>query len=180
MAHHTTTTHPTIRALPRSVTRLEIPAGTNYKQFRARFEQAVPPLDYRRTFELVTERASWSAVRKLAEENAPLGFMIYWKFDAQPLFGVAGDQARCTEYLMGNHTIAERMYRHDAGALMYAPLRTTIHESPTGEAMFAIDRPSDTVSALGRPEITEVGRELDRKVGALLAHLGVPVPDELT
>ncbi|MYX37139.1 MULTISPECIES: hypothetical protein [unclassified Streptomyces] len=46
--------------------------------------------------------------------------------------------------------------------------------------MFAIDRPSDTVSALGRPEITEVGRELDRKVGALLAHLGVPVPDELT
>ncbi|MDX2647046.1 hypothetical protein PV341_26470 [Streptomyces sp. PA03-1a] len=106
--------------------------------------------------------------------------MIYWKFDAQPLFGVAGDQARCTEYLMGNHTIAERMYRHDAGALMYAPLRTTIHESPTGEAMFAIDRPSDTVSALGRPEITEVGRELDRKVGALLTHLGLPVPDELT
>ncbi|MEU6343365.1 hypothetical protein ABZ883_20780 [Streptomyces sp. NPDC046977] len=180
MAHHTTTTHPAIHALPRSVTRLEIPVGADYEQFRARFEQAVPPLDYQRTFELVTEHAPWSAVLALADENAPLGFMIYWKFDAQPLFGMADDQARCTEYLMGNHTIAERMYRHDAGALMYAPLRVTIHEAPYGEAVFAIDRPSDTVSVLGRPEITDVGRELDRKVGALLAHLGVPVPDELT
>ncbi|MFE0633338.1 hypothetical protein ACFW3D_41230 [Streptomyces sp. NPDC058864] len=180
MVHHTTTTHPTIRAVSRSVTRLEIAVGTDYERFRARYEQAVPPLDYGRTFELVTERAPWSAVHRLADEGAPLGFMIYWKFEAQPLFGVAGDQARCTEYLMGNHIIAERMYRHDAGALMYAPLRTTIHESPSGEAVFAIDRPSDTVTALGRSEITEVGRELDRKVGALLAHLGVPVPDELT
>ncbi|MEU8712455.1 hypothetical protein [Streptomyces sp. NPDC048663] len=116
----------------------------------------------------------------LAEANGPLGFMIYWKFDAQPLFGLAGNRDRCTEYLMGNHTIAERMYRHDAGALLYAPLRTTIHESPSGETLFAIDRPSDTVAALGRSDITDVGRELDRKVGTLLRHLGTPVPDELT
>ncbi|MDX2702778.1 hypothetical protein PV350_07920 [Streptomyces sp. PA03-6a] len=180
MADNATTSHPATHALPRSVTRLEIPVGEDYEDFRARYEQAVPPLDYQRTFELVAARATWSAVRDLVDENAPLGFMIYWKFDAQPLFGVAGNQARCTEYLMGNHIIAERMYRHDAGALMYAPLRTTVHESPSGEALFAIDRPSDTVAALGRPEITDVGRELDRKVGVLLRHLGVPVPEELT
>jgi hypothetical protein len=168
------------RAQRRSVTRLEIAVGEGYEQFRARYEQAVPSLDYQRTFDLVTERAPWSAVLDLADENGPLGFMIFWKSDAQPLFGLAGNHARCTEYLMGNHTIAERMYRHDAGALLYAPLRTTIHESPSGETLFAIDRPSDTVAALGRSEITEVGRELDRKVGTLLRHLGIPVPDELT
>jgi hypothetical protein len=72
------------------------------------------------------------------------------------------------------------MYRYDAGTLLYAPLRTTIHEAPTGEVIFAIDRPSDTFAALGRTEISEVGRELDRKVGVLLRHLGVAVPDELT
>ncbi|MFD5474202.1 hypothetical protein [Streptomyces sp. NPDC127105] len=174
------TTHPTTRAPTRSVTRLEIAVSEDYEQFRARYEQAVPPLDYQRTFDLVTQGAPWSTVVDLADDNGPLGFMIYWKFDAQPLFGMAGNRARCTEYLMGNHTIAERMYRHDAGALLYAPLRTTIHESPSGETLFAIDRPSDTVAALGRSEITEVGRELDRKVGALLRHLGVAVPDELT
>ncbi|MBW8706445.1 hypothetical protein MBT84_43175 [Streptomyces sp. MBT84] len=127
-----TTTHPATLALARSVARLEIAVEEDYEQFRARYEQAVPPLDYRRTFDLVTVQAPWSAVQDLADENAPLGFMIFWKFDAQPLFGVAGDHARCTEYLMGNHVIAERMYRHDAGALLYVPLRTTIHESPSG------------------------------------------------
>jgi hypothetical protein len=168
-----------IRARSRPVTRLEVAVGQEYEPFRTRFEEAVPPLDQQRTFDLVAERAPWSAVLGLAEEDAPLGFMIYWRFDAQPLFGLAGDHARCTEYLMGNHTIAERMYRYDAGVLLHAPLRTTIHESPAGRVVFAIDRPSDTVAAFGRPEITEVGRELDRKVGVLLHHLGAPVPEEL-
>lgn len=33
---------------------------------------------------------------------------------------------RCTTYLMGNHIVAERMYRHDSGVMLYAPLRVTI------------------------------------------------------
>jgi hypothetical protein len=181
MAGNATTARPAPRSRARSVARLEIPVGDDYERFRARYEEAVPPLDARRTFDLANERVPWSAVRDLAEENAgPLGFMIYWKVDVQPLFGLAGGHAQCCEYLMGNHVIAERMFRHDAGALLYAPLRTTIHESPSGQVLFALDRPSDMVAALGRPEITEVGRELDRKVGVLLRHLDVPVPDELT
>jgi hypothetical protein len=36
---------------------------------------------------------------------------------------LAGDPARCTAYLMGNHTIAEQMYRHDPSVMLYAPLR---------------------------------------------------------
>ena len=167
-------------ATSRSVARLEIPVGDDYERFRARYEEAVPPVDLKRAFALADERAPWSAVQDLAEENAPLGFMIFWQVDVQPLFGLAGDHAQCCEYLMGNHVIAERMFRHDAGALLYAPLRTTIHESPSGQVMFALDRPSDMIGVFGRPEITEVGRELDRKVGGLLSHLGVPVPDELT
>ena len=181
MVGNVTTAHPAPRSLARSVARREVPVGEDYERFRARYEEAVPPFDPQRTFELADKRAPWRAVQDLAAENAgPLGFMIYWKIDSQPLFGLAGDHSRCSEYLMGNHVIAERMFRHDAGALLYAPLRTTIHESPSGQVLFAIDRPSDMVAALGRPEITAVGRELDRKVGALLHHLGVPVPDELT
>lgn len=169
-----------VRAVSRSVTRLEVATEQDYEELRTRYEEAVPPLDAARTFALAQEEAPWSRVLELAAENAPHEFMIYWKFDAQPLLGLAGDHARCTEYLMGNHTIAERMFRHDAGALLHAPLRTTIHEDPEGRVRFAIDRPSDLFAVFGRPEVTDVGRELDRKVGYLLAHLGLPVPVELT
>lgn len=75
---------------------------------------------------------------------------------------LAGHRARCTEYLMGNHVIAERMARHDAGAFLYAPLRTTIHEAPEGRVRLAIDRPSDLLAALDRPEIIRVARGLRR------------------
>jgi hypothetical protein len=171
---------PAVTARTREVTRLEIETGQDYPTIRDRYERAVPPMDTERTYALVAERAPWSRVLELASENAPLDFMIYWKLEAQPLFGLAGDRARCSEYLMGNHTIAERMYRHDAGAMLHAPLRTTIHEAPDGRVLFAIDRPSDLFGVFGRPEITEVGRELDRKVAELLRHLDLPVPAELT
>ena len=44
--------------------------------------------------------------------------------------GLAGDGARCVEYLMGNHTIAQKMYRYNPAILLYAPLRTAIVSTP--------------------------------------------------
>lgn len=47
---------------------------------------------------------------------------------------LAGDTAKGTFYLMGNHTIAERMYRHHPAVMLYAPLHTMIWDSrPTGQ-----------------------------------------------
>jgi len=42
------------------------------------------------------------------------------------LMSLAGDDASCTSYLMGNHTIAERVFRHEPAAILYAPLHTAI------------------------------------------------------
>ena len=33
---------------------------------------------------------------------------------------------------MGNHTIAEQMYRHDPAVMLYVPLRTVIYAGPRG------------------------------------------------
>jgi hypothetical protein len=126
------------------------------------------------------EQAPWSDHLSLAEENGPQGFTVAWRFDAQPIFGVSGSRTACTEYLISNYSVAARAFAHDAGVLHYAPFRVTIHEAPDGQTVFSIDRPSDPFSTFGRAEITEVGREFDRKAGALLRHLGVAVPDELT
>jgi uncharacterized protein (DUF302 family) len=80
---------------------------------------------------------------------------------------------------MGNHTIAERMYRHDPAVMLYAPLRTLIHEDTDGATWFTIDQPSTRFRSFGDPAITQVGLELDHKLTALLEHLGAPVPPAL-
>lgn len=94
--------------------------------------------------------------------------------------GVAGHDRRCTTYLMGNHVIAERMYRHDPGILLYAPLRTTLYEDHDGQLWFAVAQPSTRFASFGDPEIAAVGAELDGKLADLFATLGIAVPVELT
>jgi len=63
----------------------------------------------------------------------------------------AGDHADCVAYLMGNHVIAERMFRHDPRAMLYAPLRAVIWEDPSGAAWFTVDQPSMQFASSGFP-----------------------------
>lgn len=93
--------------------------------------------------------------------------------------GWPGDQASGVAYLMGNHTIMERMFRYEPAILLYAPLHTVIWWNPGGPAYFSFDRPSDQLGSFGNPQVTTVGVELDRKLAAPLEHLRAPVPDAL-
>jgi hypothetical protein len=113
-------------------------------------------------------------------ENAPHNFIRYWSREFTSLMGLAGDRGRCVAYLMGNHTIAQRMYRYNPGIMLYAPLRTTIVEDADLATWFAFDQPSAQFGSFHTPQITKVGRELDRKLAALLEHLGAPVPAALS
>jgi hypothetical protein len=63
--------------------------------------------------------------------------------------------------------------------MLYAPLRTLIHEDADGTTWFSVDQPSTRFNSFGDPAITEVGIELDRKLAALIEHLGAPVPPAL-
>jgi hypothetical protein len=170
----------TVTTHPHEVHRLAIAVGTGFEDFRDRYEQSVPTLDSERLAALVREGAEWDAVVRAAAENAPHHFIRYWTTDAGSLMALAGDSPRCSSYLMGNHTIAERMYRHDPGVMLYAPLRTAIHEDADGTTWFSVDQPSTRFSSFGDPAITDVGLELDHKLAALLEHLGAPVPPALT
>ncbi|MGP4016249.1 DUF302 domain-containing protein [Saccharopolyspora sp. 5N708] len=125
-------------------------------------------------------RASWDTVLTAAEENAPHGFMRFWCTDVGGLMQLAGNPGSCATYLMGNHTIAERMYRHDPAVMLYAPLRTTIHQDRHGVTWFSIDQPSTRFASFDVPDIAAIGLELDRKVANLLRVLDVPVPPALS
>ena len=164
---------------PHEVRRLEIAVSAGFDDFRDRYEQSVPPLDAERFAALARAGADWDSVLRATAENAPHDFIRYWSFDVGSLMRLAGDSPRCSSYLMGNHTIAERMYRHDPAVMLYAPLRTAIHEDPDATTWFSIDQPSTRFGSFGDPAITDVGLELDRKLAALLEHLGAPVPPEL-
>jgi uncharacterized protein (DUF302 family) len=164
-----------IRATEHPVRRLDVPLPLPYDRAVRRYEQLVPAADLARFGQLAT----WDAVLELAEINAPHGFMIYWRADVTAMMAGSPSGWKCIEYLMGNHTIAERMFRHDPAAMLHAPLRTVIYADTEGNTRFAVDQPSTLFGSYGNPTITEVGRELDRLVANLLTTLGAPVPEEL-
>ena len=168
-----------IRAARYSTTRFTIDTGEDPGSFKARYEQAVPPLPREQVAELARRRAPWSEMLDLIAAAAPFGFLIYFRNDSDPIFPLAGDTATCTSYLMGNHTIAERMYRYEPSILLYAPLHTAVWGQPEGPAYFTFERPSDQFGSYDQPEIAEVGVELDQKLAVLLDHLGLQVPPEL-
>ena len=155
-----------------SMTRLDISTGMPFDEFRAAFERAAPAPDTRAVLQIVADKGTWNDVQTQAAANAPYGLMIYWTIDAAP-FTLAGHHTKAVEYLLGNHVIAERMFRHDPRALLYAPMRVLIHSDTNGNAIISMDQPSSVFGGLGVPEITAVGEELDRKVATLLQAIGV-------
>jgi uncharacterized protein (DUF302 family) len=168
-------THGPVETVVHLVHRLSVDVGASFDDFRARYEQVVPVLDSAR----LGEFTDWDTVLRAAAETAPNGFFIYWQADVTPLMRLAGDQSLCVEYLMGNHTIAQRMFHHDPAVMLYAPLRTAIYQDAQGRTRFSVDQPSTLFASFGKPEITKVGIELDGKLAALLHLLKAPVPPAL-
>ncbi len=158
------------------VTRLTIPTRQLFVQFRQRYEAAVPTYDAKRGADFVRRRVSWNDVVADAASSAPHGFFLYWRMDNSSLMSLAGHTQGSTQYLMGNHTIAERMLKHAAGVMLYAPLRTLLYEADDGSAHFVIDQPSTAFSSFDNAAIAAVGVELDQKLAALLGFLHVRGP----
>ena len=169
-----------IETISHQVDRLTIQIDDTFDGFRNRYEQAVPVFQSERFASLVEREVDWQTVLDATAENAPHHFILYWSHDFTSLMRLAGDRGRCVEYLMGNHTIAEKMYRYNSAILLYAPLRTAIVEDTDGATWFTVDQPSTRFGSFNTPQIAEVGIELDHKLAALLEHLGAPVPAGLT
>ena len=162
-----------------SMNRLTIGTEIEFDEFRAAFERAVPGFNREQINSLLATSVDWDAVCAKTDQMAPWGFLIFHTIEVTPLMRLAGHDRPCVEYLMGNHTIAERMYRHDPLAMLYVPLRVLLYADDDGRAVFVLDQPSTVMASLGNPDIDAVGRELDDKVATLLRRLGVDVPAEL-
>jgi hypothetical protein len=161
------------------VRRMTIPTGIVLPEFRARFEDAVPHLPLTQVRELVSRGAPWGEMVDLVGRAAPWGFLLYWTNDVDPVVRLAGDSSSAVAYLMGNHTIMERMFRYEPSVVMYAPLHVAIWSHSDGQAFFTVDKPSDQFGSFAHPAVAAVGRELDSKLADLLRHLHLMIPDVL-
>ena len=155
--------------------RLVVALPALYDESREQYETLVPEVDFARFFQM----ASWQATLELAEINAPHGFMRYYRGDVTATMAGSTSLWKATQYLMGNHTIAERMFRHDPSVMLHAPLRTLLYADANGDTKFAVDQPSLLFASYHNPDIDTVGKELDELLVALIELLGGEVPDQL-
>jgi Domain of unknown function DUF302 len=162
-------------AITYTARRLTVPFNRPYDEAVRDFEHVVPAADVARFLRLDT----WDAVVRLMDREAPHEFLRYGSLDISSFMAASGATWKCVVYLMGNHVIAERMYRHDPSVMLHAPLRVVIHADASGQAVFVIDQPSTLFAAYNDAAITAVGRELDEKVSALLVALDARPPAEL-
>ncbi|MFJ8727168.1 DUF302 domain-containing protein [Streptomyces sp. NPDC003343] len=169
-----------IETISHQVDRLTVQVDDSFDEFRNRYEQAVPVFQGERFAALIEKGADWQRVLEATAENAPHDWILYWSHDFTSLMRLAGDRGRCVEYLMGNHAMAQKMYRYNPAILLYAPLRTAIVEDADDVTWFTFDQPSTRFGSFNTPQITKVGLELDHKLAALLQHLDALVPTALT
>lgn len=155
--------------------RLMIVLPMSYDDARATYESVVPAYDAA----AFADARSWDDTLAIAGVQAPHGFMLYARFDVTPMLAGSPSGGRATEYLMGNHTIAETMFRHDPSVMLHAPLRTLICEGVNGGVRFVVDQPSLQFGSFGRPEIAGAGRHLDELLAGIIGLLGAEVPEEL-
>jgi hypothetical protein len=165
-------------AISRTAVRLDVAIPYGYEEFRRRFESAVPMWNRDHAVEMLERKAPWSEVAADAAASAPHDFLLYWKLDLTAMMGLAGNSHRATEYLLGNHVIAETMYRHNPAVALYVPLRCAVYETTEG-ARFTMEQPSTALSDLGHDEIALVGRDLDRKLAKLLTVLDIKLSKPL-
>lgn len=159
--------------LPHTMNRIDVATGIEFDKFRADFEAAAPPFDRSAVAEIFERGGTWDDVVVAAAINAPNELMVYATVDAVALFALAGHTTKAVEYLLGNHTVAETMFRHDPRAMLYAPLRILIYADAGGNAVFSMDQPSTAFGSLGIADVTKVGEGLDRKIVNLLRLIGV-------
>jgi hypothetical protein len=108
-----------------------------------------------------------------ADGSGPYGFVLHWRADMTPELTGPGEVRPCTAYLMGHHPIPEQAYLHDPAVMLYAPLRTLIYIDSADRTRLAVDKPSTVYAGFADPVITELGRDLDRRLAELLGELGV-------
>ncbi len=159
---------PETTIVEHAVRRIQMPLPGSFLDVRERYERLVPVVDH----DAFAAAPSWAEAVETARIAAPRGFMRYFSADVAAAMNGSVGALPTVQYLMGNHTIAERMYRHDPAVMLHAPLRVVLFASTAGNTVMVLDQPSRLFASYGDPAISQVGEHLDELVADLVAELG--------
>jgi uncharacterized protein (DUF302 family) len=148
-----------------------VSTGLRYDAAIRAFEREVGHLDPARIQPLVERKAPWNEIeREIEKVGGSHGLMIIERVDLGRVASLSGREKRCQLYLVGNPVIANRIISIDLRGCFYVPFRVALYDDGNPEgAVIAYDRPSSFLATLGRPELTEIAEELDRKIDAAAA-----------
>ncbi|WP_431279447.1 hypothetical protein [Leifsonia poae] len=167
------------RIVPVAATRIEIVADVPFETLRRAFEEEVPPLDEELFRRLVDAGAEWRQFAQAAAGNGIHSFVVFWRDYPGDIMRAGGSDRPSASYLIGDYATAARMFRHDPGVMLYAPLRVELHVDRVGKTVLSVDQPSSHLVSFGNNKITQTGYELDRMLGDLIEELGLPRPSVL-
>lgn len=165
--------------VPVTVNRIRIEADVSFEALRRAFEAEVPPVDDERFRQLVEAGAEWKEFAREAAGSGVHSFVSFWRHYPTPIMRVGGANTLSASYLIGDYATISRMFRHDAGVMLYTPIRLELHAGRGGQAVLTVDQPGSQLASFGNNKITQSGFELDRMLGDLLEEIGLPRPSVL-
>ena len=147
-----------------------------YEDLCARFEAAIGRLDAPAVRRLEASTAPWPEVEAAIDEMAgDSGLMKFTVFDQGVIASLSGSQIRCRLYLVGNPAIAARIVRIDERGALFVPFRVAVYATPRAAgATIAFDRPSSLLAGLGRSELDDISRLLDREIDEAVSVAATP------
>jgi hypothetical protein len=150
-----------------------IATGLSYDISIRAFERELGHLDPALTQRLVERKATWAEVeREIKKVGGLHDLMIIERADLGRVASLSGREKQCVLYLVGNPVIANRIISIDLRGSFYVPFRVALFDEGAPEgAVISYDRPSSFLATLGRPELAEIGEDLDRKIAAVAAAI---------
>ncbi|AYG05050.1 hypothetical protein [Gryllotalpicola protaetiae] len=156
--------------------RVELVTNAHFEALAAAFESAVPELTDAAALDRLAEDGDWQAfTRRLAWES-PSGFVRVWSSRPGELMNAAGSGRPSGVWLIVNHAIGARLFRHDPATVLYSPVRVEAHAAAGAGTVLAFDVPGARLRSFGTNKVTQAGAELDRALGDLVEDLGLPRP----
>ena len=159
--------------------RVRLHTNARFEAFVAAFEQAVHELSQTDALARLDEDPDWSGFARGLQWESPSGFVRVWSWTPSELLRHAGSATPSAVWLIVNHGIGARLFRHDPSAMLYSPLRVEAHAAQDAGTIVSFDVPSAALRGFGINKVTQAGAELDRALGDLLEDLGLPRPAAL-
>jgi uncharacterized protein (DUF302 family) len=153
----------TVTARVLQVEHITIKTTKKFAEVQAALERNVPQLDPE-----IAAALSRGDEQRATELERGAALFIFLKRDHGALLQVTGRPRKALQYEIGNPHTASKMTRHRLAAGLYAPLRVILYEDETGGSIFEYDRPSSLFGQYGDERVTEVGRNLDAALEAVL------------